>query len=82
MRVSLLTQDKNATKIAFELREDRHQPEFVLVDWSDELDPEMIFRKQLIADHLVMMSQDHSDITHKEIDEIVNFAMTCSIRVI
>lgn len=82
MRVSLLTQDRNATKIAFEVFEDDKKPGFIVVDWSNETDTEYIFRKQLIADHLMMLAHDRAETSESQIDDIIEWAMTCSVRVI
>lgn len=77
MRLQILTPDGDK-RFVFKCRESS-DIKFVVVDWSEETNKNKIFRKQLIAENLIIMARENVETSLKEISQLIDDINTCPI---
>lgn len=77
MRLQLLTPDGDK-RFVFQCHESS-DIKYIVVDWSEETDKNKIFRKQIIAENLIIMAREHVETSLKEISQLIDDINTCTI---
>ena len=76
MRLQLLTPDGDK-RFVFQCHES--DIKFIVVDWSGETDKNKIFRKQLIAENLIIIARERVETSMREISKLIDDINTCRI---
>lgn len=76
MRLQLLTPDGDK-RFVFQCHES--DIKFIVVDWSEETNKNKIFRKELIAENLVIMARENVETSMREISQLIDNINTCRI---
>lgn len=76
MRLQLLTLDGDK-RFVFQCHES--DIKFIVVDWSEETDKNKLFRKQLIAENLIIMARENVETSLKEVSQLIDDINTCTI---
>jgi hypothetical protein len=82
MRLNLLTLNLEGKRFVFEVVLDSRDNEFIIVDWSDECDKELAFRKEMIAEQLIIIARENTETSYGEIQNICHKLMNCRVTVI
>lgn len=82
MRLNLLTLNMEGKRFVFEVVLNDRDNEFIIVDWSDEDNKEMAFRKEMIAEQLIIIARENVETSYGEIQNICHRLMNCKITVI
>jgi hypothetical protein len=77
MRLQLLTPDGDK-RFVFQCHGST-DIKFIVVDWSEETNKNKIFRKQLIAENLVIMARENVETSMREISQLIDDINTCRI---
>ncbi len=77
MRLQILTPDGN-NRLVFQCHEST-DIKYIVVDWSEETDKNKLFRKQLIAENLIVMARENVETSTKEISQLIDDINTCRI---
>lgn len=76
MRLQLLTPDGDK-RFVFQCHES--DIKFIVVDWTEETNKNKIFRKQLIAENLIIMARENVETSMREISKLIDDINTCRI---
>ena len=77
MRLQILTPDGDK-RFVFQCHESS-DIKYIVVDWSEETDRNKIFRKQIIAENLIIMARENVETSMREISKLIDDINTCRI---